>query len=230
MIVSHEYKMLIGVPLGIGLGPWVQRLVEMENFELNGHPHSMLVPEEFADYTRIFMHEHEKLRIQRLWSAQKGRDWEGPAKWREWFYWYLKQRGEWHDICEPLNRSLQPNVGMRPPVTFAPDPMFDDWSKSNDWMWALGQDVLRNMFAGVLAGASRDERPVINIAIHDPKGWKKAWAQVNDALFGISDRHVIESSESWDEPYFDMDHEVISDAFNGAMYVLSHRKPKEYWW
>lgn len=117
MIVSHKYKFVIAVPVGLNAGPWLNRIAaegDVGYLEVVGMPNGVCVPEGAETYAR-YMVDAPHHRLPQMWQSRKGTPWEGPAdvqaKVGDWLQWYM-----WHMRREFLERGVMatPNGwGMR---------------------------------------------------------------------------------------------------------------------
>lgn len=97
MIVSHKYKFVICVPVGLNAGDWLTRIAEEGDpghLEVVGMPNGVVVPENCGKYKRYFV-DAPHHRISQLWTGRVGTPWEGPVQVQdpndpsEWLKWYM---------------------------------------------------------------------------------------------------------------------------------------------
>jgi hypothetical protein len=97
VIVSHKYKFVIAVPVGLGAGPWLNRIAaegDPGHLEVVGMPNGICVPEGCEDYSRYLVDDPIH-RLPQMWQTRKGTPWEGPASAQDdrdpsaWTWWYM---------------------------------------------------------------------------------------------------------------------------------------------
>lgn len=148
MIVSHELKFVIAAPVGLGAGPWLERIREEGDegwLEIVGHANSVCVPEGCESYARYFI-DAPHHRLPQMWLDRLGTPWEGPRvnmsveDWLKWYLWGMRKMimeagvfaspngwgmrgvdGEWMFFDPPsiLHRTLM-GVGISPLGEVAP--------------------------------------------------------------------------------------------------------------
>lgn len=138
MIVSHQFKFVIAVPVGLDAGDWLTRIADEGDqgyLEIMGYPNGVCVPEGCEGYRRYFCDDSSH-RLPQLWQGRGGTPWEGPPQVQssaeEWFKWYVY--GMRRKYLEMGVHSSPNGWGMR--------------GKDGDWVYFEHPKYLRRAFEG----------------------------------------------------------------------------------
>lgn len=167
MIVSHQYKFVIAVPVGLDAGDWLTRIAEEGDpgwLEIVGKPNGVCVPAGAEEYTRYFVDDPYH-RLPQLWAGRTNTPWEGPVQVQnsleEWLKWYMF--GMRRKYLEMGIHASPNGWGMR--------------GEDGDWVYFEHPSILKRVLAGV--GNS-------------PKGQDAPWGRQSVRMLRLQ-----ESSRGW---------------------------------
>lgn len=171
MIVSHKYKFVICVPVGLNAGDWLDRIKSAGEeylagyLEVAGMPNGVCVPEGCEKYTRYFVDDPYH-RLPQLWEGRKNTPWEGPVQVQndleEWLKWYMF--GMRRKYLEMGVHSSPNGWGMR--------------SEDGEWCYFEHPSVLMRTFAGLGNSPMGQDAPWGRGIVHmlrlqeGSRGWK----------------------------------------------------------
>lgn len=170
MIVDHENRFCIAVPMGIGAGPWLKRIeragAKRTTLEVVDGYHNMSVPEGCEDYDRYFLKAKTQRRMMNLWQGRQGRPWESPHDdFESWLEWYDSETDYWLERCVKVRDDFSYR-GKKPKRinTLLPESS-DAFPKDETWQWATGQGLQLGMFLdlGTDAASALDGLLDINV-------------------------------------------------------------------
>lgn len=188
MIVSHKYKFVIAVPVGMGCAPWLNRIRDEgpEGYlEIVGHPNDVVVPEGCESYSRFFV-DSPYTRLPRMYLAQLEADvpWKLPADLWEaagrsskkrleaWIEWYaIKRRGDFRRMAA----EAAPNGwGMR--------------ATHGEWAYFEHPTTLAKTLAGIGNHARRSNAPWSRASVSFVKleEFSRGWKEVLKKVYGDS--------------------------------------------
>lgn len=151
MIVSHKYKFVIAVPVGLGCGPWLNRIAEEgpEGYlEILGHPNSMCVPEGCGEYARFFV-DAPQHRLPRMWLDRVGKPWDMTPEDVD----FTRQKYP-HDSSKPLHVWMEWYclIKRREFRLQSEEDGSNGWgmrSEDGPWMFFEHPSILARTFAGI---------------------------------------------------------------------------------
>ena len=174
MIVSHEYRFVIAVPVGLDAGDWLTRIDregETGYLEIIGSPNGVCVPEGCEKYRRYFV-DAPQHRLPTLWLGRSGTPWEGPVQiqssveeWLKWYLWGMRKKYMEQGVLAAPN-----GWGMR--------------GEDGPWMYFDHPSILLRTVAGVGVSLNGPEAPWgrANVHLLRMQEATKGWRDLYDAV------------------------------------------------
>jgi len=223
MIVSHKYKFVIAVPVGLDAGDWLTRIAaegDTGHLEVIGMPNGMCVPEGCGHYARFFA-DSPRQRLPRMWSGRKGTPWEGPVQvqdpndpteWLQWYAWAMRKR------YLALGVESSPNGwGMR--------------GTDGDWCYFEAPATLARTFAGIGVSASGPDAPwgraeVKFVYIEEPsRGWRDIIKKVvGSGAEAANTRDLLNWHVPLSQLFYEIPDELASTYLRDAAWMFKAQK------
>lgn len=220
MIVSHKFKFVIAVPVGLNAASWLDRIAAEGDegwLEIIGHPNGICVPEGCEEYTRYFV-DSPRHRLPQMYRNRLGTPWEGPeptmsaAEWLAWYVWSMRREYLAHGVESSPN-----GWGMR--------------AEEGNWMFYESPAILARTFAGIGNSPKGEDAPwgraeIRFLYMEEPS---KGWRDVIKKVAGSSDEsRQTRDLLSWHIPvtqsFYELPDELASAYLRDAGWMYKAQK------